>query len=100
MAETFLILDVRHILGELFYTPYSVSNEKRETFVKQKIVEISNLINTIINNSKSHVIFSELQIPTYSPYGINESIEDLGLKQMVQKKMEAQTILELKLFQR
>ena len=82
---TFLILDVRHILGELFYTPYSVSNEKRETFVKQKIVEISNLINTIINNSKSHVIFSELQIPTYSPYGINERIEDLGLKQMVQK---------------
>ena len=39
----------------------------------------------MITNSKSHIIFSELQIPTYSPYGINEKTKNIGLKQIVQK---------------
>ena len=82
---TFLILDVRHIIGELFFTPYSLSLSEKEKLVNQKIKEINNLIITIINNSKSHVILTELQIPTYSPYGINEKEEQLGLKQMIQK---------------
>ena len=82
---TFLILDVRHIIGELFFTPYSLSLSEKEKLVNQKIAEINNLIITIINNSKSHVILTELQIPTYSPYGINEKKEQLGLKQMIQK---------------
>ena len=82
---TFLILDVRHVVGELFFVPYSLTVLKKEEFVNQKIKEISYLINTIINNSQSHLIFTELQIPTYSPYGINEKNEEFGLKQMIQK---------------
>ena len=82
---TFLILDTRHILGEIFFTPYSLSDEDRLKFIKEKVDEICNLIRTIITNSKSHIIFSELQIPTYSPYGINEKAEKVGLKQIVQK---------------
>jgi len=82
---TFLILDVRHVIGDLFFIPYSLSELEKEKFVNQKIEEINNLISTITNNSKSHVIFTELEVPTYSPYGINEKNELLGLKQMIQK---------------
>jgi len=82
---TFLILDTRHILGNLFFTPYTLSDEERQKFAIEKVNEINNLIRTVIINSKSHVIFSELQIPTYSPYGINEKTENMGLKQIVQK---------------
>ena len=82
---TFLILDTRHILGDLFFTPYSLSDEEREKFTIEKVNEINNLIRTVIANSKSHIIFSELQIPTYSPYGINEKTKNIGLKQIVQK---------------
>jgi|TARA_B110000014_G_C20118386_1_gene591551 FkbH-like protein len=82
---TFLILDVRHVIGELFFVPYSLTSLEKEEFVNQKIKEITNLINTIINNSQSHLILTELQIPTYSPYGINEKNEEFGLKQMIQK---------------
>jgi len=37
---TFLILDVRHILGELFFYPYSLSVSEREDFVKIKFVRL------------------------------------------------------------
>jgi len=82
---TFLILDVRHVLGELFFLPYSISASEREELVKTKVKEITNLIKTIIKNSNSRVILTDLQIPTYSPYGINEQNEDFGVKQIVRE---------------
>ena len=81
---TFLILDVRHILGELFFNPYSLSLSGREDFVKLKIQEITNLIETIIKNSNSHVILTELQIPTYTPFGISDYNERFGMKEIVE----------------
>ena len=54
---TFLILDTRHILGNVFFTPYTLSDEERQKFAIEKVNEINNLIRTVIINSKSHVIF-------------------------------------------
>jgi len=82
---TFLILDVRHVLGELYFLPYSILVSEREEFVKTKVKEITNLIKTIIENSNSRVILTDLQIPTYSPYGINEQNEEFGIKQIVRE---------------
>ena len=82
---TFLILDVRHILGELFFYPYSLSISEKEDFVKNKIHEITNLIRMIIKNSGSRVILTELQIPTYSPYGISDQNEKVGVKEIVRE---------------
>ncbi len=92
---TFLILDTRHVLGELFFSPYSVTESEKNVFIKNKIEEIINLIKTIINNSKSHVIFTDLQIPIYSPYGINEQKQEFGLKQIV-KNINEKIKLEFK----
>ena len=80
---TFLILDVRHILGELFFSPYSFSISDRKELIKTKIDEMKKLIKTFLNNSNSKLIITSLQIPSYSPYGINEEKADWGLKQCV-----------------
>ena len=82
---TFLILDVRHILGELYFQPYSISVSERKELVTIKVNEITNLIKTIIENSNSRVILTDLQVPTYSPYGINEQNEEFGVKQIVRE---------------
>jgi len=47
---TFLILDTRHVLGELFFSPYSLSESEKNVFIKNKVEEIINLIKSIINN--------------------------------------------------
>jgi len=80
---TFLILDVRHVLNELFFFPYSISKSEKLEFIDQKVQEILNLIKAINKNSESRLILTDLQIPTYSPYGINEQSEELGIKQIV-----------------
>ena len=82
---TFLILDVRHILGELYFHPYSTPVLERKELVATKVNEITNLIKTIIKYSNSRVILTDLQVPTYSPYGISEQNEEFGVKQIVRE---------------
>ena len=80
---TFLILDVRHILGELYFLPYSISASERKEFVETKVDEIKKLVETFLDNSNSKLVITNFQIPVYSPYGINEQKEDFGMKQLV-----------------
>ena len=79
----FLILDTRDILGDLFYSPYNLSIEKRKEFIENKTHELSNLIRFFIEKSNSKLIISNFIIPTYSSYGIFESKTDYGLQEMV-----------------
>ncbi len=80
---TFLILDIRSILGKLFHTPYLISETERKKFIDNKVSEISNLIKSFTNNSKSKLVLTNLAIPTYSPYGIYETKVAYGLQEMV-----------------
>ena len=80
---TFLILDIRHILGELYFSPYSISASERKEFVETKVDEIKKLVETFLDNSNSKLVITNFQIPVYSPYGINEQKEDFGMKQLV-----------------
>ena len=80
---TFLILDTRSLLGDLFFSPYSISNEKRIEFIDNKINEIEQLIQSFTESHQSKLIVTTLSIPTYSPYGIYETKTDYGLQQMV-----------------
>jgi FkbH-like protein len=70
---TFLILDTRHILGEYFFSWYSVPSKDREKIFQTKIKEIHNICRTFEKNFDSKLILTSLQIPNYSPYGINEA---------------------------
>jgi FkbH-like protein len=80
---TFLIIDSRTILGDLFYYPYSVSEEERKEIIKNSSNELNNLLQKFIEKSNSKLIVTNLFIPIYSPYGISESNEKYGLKEMV-----------------
>jgi len=80
---SFLILDTRSIIGDLFYSPYSVSVTKRVDYVKKRSDELVNLINYFIKKSNSKMVITNLSIPTYSPYGICETKAEYGLYDMV-----------------
>jgi len=80
---TFLIIDTRNILGDLYNFPYSVSSLDRKIFVEKKLKEIQNLANTFINNTKSKLIIANFTIPTYSPLGIFETKNEYGFHQMI-----------------
>jgi FkbH-like protein len=54
-------------------------------YVKNKIMEIKNLVETYVEKSQSKLILSTLTNPTYSPYGIYETKSDFGLQEMIIK---------------
>tara|TARA_B100001123_G_scaffold74358_1_gene83750 strand:+ start:42868 stop:44625 length:1758 start_codon:yes stop_codon:yes gene_type:complete len=80
---TFLILDTRHILGEYFFSWYSVPNDDRPKILDTKISEIENICNTFSKNSDSKLVITSLQIPNYSPYGINDENITISLKKVI-----------------
>lgn len=80
---TFLIWDTRNILENFFYSPYSFSIEQRKEFVEKKSKELINLLHVFTKKSKSKLVVTNLNIPTYSPYGIYETKAEFGLVEMV-----------------
>ena len=80
---TFLILDIRNFLGEYFYFPYDLSDEERKQFTKEKVEELKQLISTFEENSKSKLVISNFNVPSYSPNGIIESKSEYGFHEMI-----------------
>jgi len=80
---TFLILDTKNILGNLFYFPYSLPLSKRKEFIEKKFDELTNLIHTFIDRTQSKIIVTNFCIPSYSPYGIYETKMEYGIKEMI-----------------
>jgi FkbH-like protein len=79
----FLILDTRSILGNAFYSPYSLQISERKELVEKKINELINLAETFTNKSKSKFVITNLSVPAYSSYGIFETKIEYGLKEMI-----------------
>lgn len=80
---SFLFIDTRTILGDLFHHPYSISTNERKQFVDRKITEIKNLAEAFCKRSKSKLIITNFNIPSFSPYGIIETKMDYGFHQMI-----------------
>ena len=53
---TFLFIDARTTLQDLFHHPYSVSQEERKQFVNTKIQEILNLVQKFTTTTKSKLV--------------------------------------------
>jgi len=85
---TFLILDTRSLLGDLWYFPYSIDVKQRKDFIEKKFEEIKNLIKIFTKKSKSKLVISNFNIPTKSNYGIFETKSDFGLQKMISKLNE------------
>lgn len=80
---TFLILDTRNILGNFFYSIYSLSLDQRKELFEKKFHELITLLEVFTKKSKSKLILTNLSIPTYSPYGICETKTEFGLVEMI-----------------
>ena len=80
---TFLILDIRSIMGNLFYLPYSLSIQQRQDFIQKKADEICNLAKIFTKSSKSKLVITNFNIPSYSPYGIFETKTEYGFHDMI-----------------
>ena len=81
---TFLLIDTRNILGDLFHLPYSGSTSERKSFVEKKLKEIQNLANTFTSRTKSKLVIANFDIPTYSSHGIIETKIEYGFHQMIE----------------
>ncbi len=88
---TFLILDVRTILGDAYYFPYSNSSLERKKTIDEIFSELKNLIQYFKQNLKSKLIITNFNIPTYSPFGIYENKTKFNFKKMI---MELNNLLE------
>ena len=86
---TFLILDIRSLLGDYFHFPYSISSAERKSLVKEKINELENLILQFKNNSSSKLVITNFNIPSYSPNGIIETKSEFGFHEMIQEINES-----------
>jgi FkbH-like protein len=80
---TFLILDIRSIMGNLFHVPYSLSVQQRQDFIKKKVEEICNLAKIFTKSSKSKLVITNFSITSYSPYGIFETKTKYGFHDMI-----------------
>ena len=80
---TYLILDSRSILGELWYNSYSLEVNKRKEFIENKFEEIKNLINVFTKKSNSTLVITNFPIPSKSNYGIFETKAEFGQQQMI-----------------
>ena len=82
---TFLLLDTRSILGDLFHYSYSLTAQQRKDFIENKIKELLNLVKIFTSTSKSKLVITNLAIPTHSSYGILETKTDFGLREMIRE---------------
>ena len=80
---TFLIIDIRTLLNEIFHHPYSISSSERKKIVKEKISEIQNLILQFKKNCNSKFIISNFSLPSYSPSGLIETKSEFGFHDMI-----------------
>jgi len=80
---TFLIIDTRTLLNEIFHHPYSISSSERKKIVKEKISELRNLILQFKKNCDSKLIISNFSLPSYSPSGLIETKSEFGFHDMI-----------------
>ena len=80
---TFLFIDTRALLKELFHHPHSISVGERKTLVTEKTNEVSILATKFSDTIKSKLVLANFSIPTFSPYGISENKTDFGFHRML-----------------
>ena len=80
---TFMIVDTRTVLSNLFYTPYAIPANDRRRYIDKRIADFMNLVSCFRNRTNSKLVIANCNIPTYSPHGICEVKSEYGLREMV-----------------
>ena len=82
---TFLIIDVRNFFGNSFHSAHNISDDERKVLAKEKINDLENLVKTFEKNSKSKLVITTLNVPSYSPNGIIETKLEFGFHEMIEE---------------
>jgi len=80
---TFLIIDNRTILGDLFYHPYSISDKRRKEIVDEKFNEIKNLVELFEKGINKKLVICNFHVPYFSSIGMIENKSDFGFHEMI-----------------
>ena len=80
---SFLLIDTRTLLQDLFHHPHSISAEERRKLVNEKTNEILDLAKRFSQTTKSKLVLANFSIPTFSSYGIFENKTDFGFHRML-----------------
>ena len=98
---TFLILDLRSVLGDLFFFPYSYTEKEKKELINSKLNELFEIITFFVKNSNSKLVLTNFNSPSYSSYGIASMKSNFNLKDMVLymiKKLQEFTINKNSIF--
>ena len=74
----FLMVDTRTMLGDSYFNFYDLNATKQESFVQNKLQELTSLIELLIQRTSARIIVHNFEVPTYSPLGILENKEHAG----------------------
>ena len=98
---TFLILDLRSVLGDLFFFPYSYTEKEKKELINSKLNELFEIITFFVKNSNSKLVLTNFNSPSYSSYGIASMKSNFNLKDMVlymNKKLQEFSINQNSIF--
>lgn len=76
-------VDLKSLMGDLFFIPYSVSNEERKRIIDSKLTQINSLLETLCKNTSAKIIFHNFEVPCYSPLGVIENKQSFGFIESV-----------------
>ncbi len=80
---TFLLVDVRSLLGDLYADPYSLPEKKRKETVSYNSKKLDTLVRNFTKRGSGILVINNFQAPVYSPMGILEPKQGFGLFDMV-----------------
>lgn len=79
-----VFIDLQSFWGEDLFSRQNVDDGGKLALISQKEQEIKNLITALLCFTEAKIIFHNFEVPTYSPLGILENKQSLGIIEMVQ----------------
>jgi len=80
----FLFIDSGNLLGEVLFTPYSLTDQERKLWCEEKAAELEALVLKLKQNSQAAIVIHNFEVPCYSPAGILEAKKDFGQVEAVE----------------
>lgn len=80
-----VFIDIKSLLGEIFFSPYQLSDKGRKNLIKEKLNELNSLIQKLSQKTSAKIIFHNFEVPTYSPLGILENKQSFGFKEAIEE---------------
>lgn len=79
-----VFIDTKALLGNLFFEPYTISDEERRIHIQENFSEIKTLIQTLLAKTSAKIILHNFEVPQYSPLGILENKQKFGFGESIQ----------------